>query len=38
MAEDTPFERPDWLGREATGERRCYNARLAIEAPEPGRD
>ena len=25
---DTPFERPDWLGREVTGRRRYYNAAL----------
>ncbi len=37
-AEDTPFERPDWLGREVTGERRYYNASLATEVPDPGRD
>ncbi len=33
-AEDTPFERPDWLGREVTGERRYYNASLALERPD----
>ena len=26
---DAPFEIPDWLGREVTGEVRFYNARLA---------
>lgn len=25
---DTPFERPDWLGREVTGSRRYYNSAL----------
>ena len=33
-AEDTPFARPDWLGREVTGERRYYNASLALERPD----
>ena len=33
-AEDTPFEHPDWLGREVTGERRYYNASLALERPD----
>ncbi len=33
-AEDTPFERPDWLGREVTGERRTYSASLALQRPE----
>ncbi len=39
-AEDTPFERPDWLGREVTEDRRYYNASLALERPEAsaGRD
>ena len=37
-AEDTPFERPNWLGREVTGERRYYNASLAIEVPGAGQD
>jgi adenylate cyclase len=30
---DTPFERPDWLGREVTGIRSYYNADLAIRRP-----
>jgi adenylate cyclase len=30
---DAPFEHPDWLGREVTGERRYYNADLAILGP-----
>lgn len=25
---DEPFERPDWLGREVTGDRRFYNSHL----------
>lgn len=31
---DAAFERPDWLGREVTGERRYYNANLATEVPD----
>ncbi|MCD2515930.1 CYTH domain-containing protein [Massilia sp. G4R7] len=27
-AEDTAFERPEWIGREVTGERRYYNSSL----------
>ena len=33
-AEDTPFERPDWLGPEVTDDRRYYNANLALQRPE----
>ena len=33
--EDTPFQRPDWLGEEVTNDRRYYNASLARDgAPE----
>ena len=28
-APDEAFERPDWLGREVTGDRRYYNSHLA---------
>ncbi len=28
--EDEPFEKPDWLGQEVTGQRRYYNSHLAI--------
>ncbi len=35
-AEDTPVERPDWLGREVTGERSYYNASLALARPDAG--
>lgn len=28
-AEDAPFERPDWLGAEVTGDPRYYNSNLA---------
>ena len=27
-SEDEPFERPDWLGKEVTGDRRFYNSML----------
>lgn len=27
---DTPFERPEWLGREVTGSRRYYNSALTV--------
>ena len=27
-SEDQPFERPDWLGQEVTGDVRYYNAML----------
>lgn len=27
-AEDTAFDRPDWIGREVTGEKRYYNSSL----------
>lgn len=33
---DTPFEQPDWLGREVTGIRSYYNADLATRRPEQG--
>lgn len=29
-AQDTPFERPGWLGEEVTGDRRYYNASMAL--------
>lgn len=29
-AADTAFDRPDWLGREVTGDRRYYNASMAL--------
>jgi adenylate cyclase len=28
--QDTPFESPDWLGEEVTGDRRYYNASMAL--------
>ncbi len=28
LSEDQPFEKPDWLGREVSGEARYYNASL----------
>ncbi|MGM9798066.1 MAG: CYTH domain-containing protein [Parabacteroides sp.] len=28
--EDEPFERPDWLGEEVTGDRRYYNSMLML--------
>eukprot|EP01114_Cavostelium_apophysatum_P009563 TRINITY_DN22731_c0_g1_i1.p2 TRINITY_DN22731_c0_g1~~TRINITY_DN22731_c0_g1_i1.p2 ORF type:complete len:158 (+),score=24.83 TRINITY_DN22731_c0_g1_i1:170-643(+) len=27
-AEDTPFDKPDWIGQEVTGDRRYYNSSL----------
>lgn len=29
-SEDEPYERPDFLGREVTGDRRYYNAQLRV--------
>ncbi|QQG66844.1 CYTH domain-containing protein [Desulfobulbus oligotrophicus] len=29
-SEDQPFDRPEWIGREVTGEMRYYNAALCI--------
>lgn len=29
-SQETPFERPDWLGEEVTADRRYYNASLAL--------
>jgi len=29
-ANDTPFDRPDWLGEEVTGDPRYYNAAMAL--------
>lgn len=29
-AEDEAFEKPEWLGREITGDRRYYNSHLAV--------
>jgi adenylate cyclase len=33
-APDTPFDRPDWLGREVTGDPAYYNAALAGGCPQ----
>lgn len=34
-AEDDSFELPDWLGREVTGDKRYYNASLALKLELP---
>lgn len=34
-SEDAPFDRPDWLGREVTGEKAYYNADLAMSETPP---
>jgi len=28
--EDQPFKQPDWIGKEVTGDARCYNAALCV--------
>jgi CYTH domain-containing protein len=28
--EDQPFQRPDWIGEEVTGDARYYNAALCV--------
>lgn len=29
-SEDAPFEKPDWVGKEVTGDRRYYNSMLSV--------
>ena len=29
VSEDEPYQRPEWLGEEVTGDRRYYNAYLS---------
>lgn len=35
---DEPFERPSWLGKEVTGDRRYYNASLSVNPYKNWRD